>query len=469
MDRKIKILINTDSHILHTGLAEATRLTFGTLLKLFPDKYDLHQLGFFHQQNGVTAPLWPITPTKFEKVGNQIRLRESDKYGAESFPEVVTKFKPDIVYGYGDPWYVKHIVGHRSIVNHSLILQLTYDGFPYPPDDQSWLKNVDKIVTLTQFSKEVIANCLPEVDASKIEIIPHASDINRFKKFPAEDRLKFRQKYLPKHASPTDFIMGWVGRNQWRKQNWKLYETTAYMSKGGYYICEDCFRVTPMYWDPMKKQFVDRMPYAHKKYKDMACKHCSSSKIVRAQPMTDFKLWIHCAPEDITWPSALMHKNFALDKEIIYTPNFTRANGYQANQMPIFYNIWDAQLYLSGGEGFGAPVLESISCGCPVIGTNYSSHAELINDSGCGITIDGILQPEQGISINRCVANIDETIEAILSYRSDSNNRDYYGNKGIEYAKDFDCVEVAKKWDKIFTKFASTNRKTKNVVYSEKI
>lgn len=56
------------------------------------------------------------------------------------------------------------------------------------------------------------------------------------------------------------------------------------------------------------------------------------------------------------------------------------------DDLVIIYNIAEFFVYPSFFEGFGMPVLEAMSCGCPVICSNTSSLPEVIGSAG--ITID---------------------------------------------------------------------------------
>ena len=62
--------------------------------------------------------------------------------------------------------------------------------------------------------------------------------------------------------------------------------------------------------------------------------------------------------------------------------------------MPWLYNQVDALVFPSKAEGFGLPCIEAISCGLPVIATNYSGHSQFLNQmTGRFIPVDYKLAP----------------------------------------------------------------------------
>jgi glycosyltransferase involved in cell wall biosynthesis len=51
-------------------------------------------------------------------------------------------------------------------------------------------------------------------------------------------------------------------------------------------------------------------------------------------------------------------------------------------QLNLVYNLFDATVLPSGGEGFGLPIIESLAAGVPVIATDYSACPELVRGRG---------------------------------------------------------------------------------------
>ncbi len=465
---KKKLLICTDSHVLHTGLAEVTRLIFKKLLDKYGQFYEIVQLGYFHS-NPIMKPMWQIIPTQYDQnPDGSYKFKEADRYGQLTYPNVVKDFKPDIVFGYGDPWYVNHMINHKSIMNHGTVLYLTYDGIPYGDIDQAWLKNVDQLVTCVDFSKQVMTECMPELDPSKIEVIYHPADLTRFGKIPSNEKQKHRKAMAP-NIPENAFVMGWAGRNQWRKQVWKPYEILSYIRSGAYYICGDCSEITPIPYNPCTNKYIDTYPGTTTKFEHV-CGYCKSENITKAEPLNDVYLWSHMAHEDKHWPVEVLHKQFNLKNgEVIYTPNFSREKGLDPGFMNILYNIWDVSIYLSGGEGFGLPNYESILAETPSIGTDYSAHGEIINKSKGGITVPGVLQPEAGSCIWRIIADTGKTLKAVRHYYFNRDQILIDGRNGRTNLEDQSTDILVDKWHSIFQKVSEPIRKKTFCVFGEKI
>ena len=74
--------------------------------------------------------------------------------------------------------------------------------------------------------------------------------------------------------------------------------------------------------------------------------------------------------------------------------------------LPYLYSGADIFVYPSYYEGFGLPVLEAMTCGCPVIVSNNSSLPEVVGTAG--ILVDSKNIPELAKSINDLLLNENE-------------------------------------------------------------
>ncbi len=460
MPGKLKILIVGDSPVLPTGVAETTRLIFGNLLRVFPGAYDIRQVGLFHCY-AVTDLLWPVQATALLEANGTGRFDPGDQYGQRTFPKVAAEFQPDIVFAFGDPQRFVHLCKPAVERKHHLVLYLNFDGLPLPPDFGPALNNADLLITKTEFAKDVVLRFLPAVDGAKVSNLYSPADIERFAPVSEAEKRDLREDLFPDWMPPDAFVLGWVGRNQWRKQIWLLYKAIACLRRGHYLVCRSCGRVSPLDWFPAGagSPVADGLARESRPGADpRACAHCGSDDAPRAEPLNDVFLWLHTADEPIiTWPLRWLEAQFGLrrDRDVYYTPDYGVKAALAPADVPMLYNIWDALLYPTGGEGFGLPAWEAMAAGIPAIYTNYSGHAELLRRGGAGLPVGGVLQPETGTCIWRMIADLGQLIEAVRRLYYDRQLGRSLGASGRAFVEGYSPEVVVRKWHEIFQGLAA--------------
>ncbi|MEC4005358.1 glycosyltransferase family 1 protein [Flavobacterium sp. SUN052] len=142
--------------------------------------------------------------------------------------------------------------------------------------------------------------------------------------------------------------------------------------------------------------------------------------------VSDRNLYVVCAgggkfeEEEITFINEL-----GLQNQIIQKP-------FQENELGQFYKNAQCFVFPSAYEGFGIPVVEAMSCGCPIVLTNNSSFPEVAGDAGIFFELNDATDLKNKVSI--ILEN--ETV------------RNEYINKGLERAKIFNWKLAA---DKCYT------------------
>lgn len=99
-----------------------------------------------------------------------------------------------------------------------------------------------------------------------------------------------------------------------------------------------------------------------------------------------------------------------------------------------FYKLAAFFVFPSLYEGFGYPVVEAMSLGCPVATSNNSSLKEITKDNGL------LFDP----------SSVDEIAKAIKEYYNDESLRKKMSEKGLKRAKDFSQEQFAKNLINIF-------------------
>jgi glycosyltransferase involved in cell wall biosynthesis len=452
--KRSKILIVTHSPVLPTGTAETMRSIFNTLLKLHPDDYELHQLGLGHV-GGAGKTTWPIYLTRVEvHPGKGWTMAKSDLDGRETFPIVLANLQPDIVFAFNDPQNLQHLCVERSKRQHRLVLYVHVDGFPAPPD-YACLFASDKILTMSDFSRNALLAGHPGADSSNVDFLYAPADTRRFHPVCESERTTLRREWLPAWMPANAFILGWVGMNQWRKQPWVLYQVIHLLRTGHYLVCPDCQRVQLRSGDGPECE-VDGGPEEAEAAPETGrvCAQCGSHQVDLAEPLTDIFLWLHMPRIQARdcWPTNVMHETYDVfpGRDIHYTEGLELLPNLSAEKMAALYQVWDALLYLSGGEGFGVPALEAMASELPVVYTDYSSHAEFLGKANAGLPVGGTLQPEPSTCTLRILADVGQALEAVRRLYFDPELRRGLGRSGRAFAEQISCKNQAERWHHIF-------------------
>src|SRR5262249_2099128 len=129
-------------------------------------------------------------------------------HGSENFEHVVHEFKPHVVVTLGEIWMLEWLRTHPVRPKFKWIGYFPLDGHPFYPPWEPMLKDVDELVTLSQFGRDVIQEGLP---SRRVHMIYHGVDTARF--FPHPDRSRLKSH----HRLRNKFVVGCVARNQPRK------------------------------------------------------------------------------------------------------------------------------------------------------------------------------------------------------------------------------------------------------------
>jgi glycosyltransferase involved in cell wall biosynthesis len=476
MTTPIKLLLSTDSPVIHTGLAETTRLIFNRLLSKFPGKYTIEQIGWYHYPTPNENPPWPIHATKSENG----KYTNGDKYGQESFEGVLEKVQPDIVYVNGDIWCFEHLLKSPNRNRFRLASYYTIDGQPYwgndikPGKSSHWgslLAKTDKLVVLTEFGEETLKNSCPELKNTELEVIYHPIDLPRFHVLDKEEKLEKRKEMWAPDLDKDAFVMGWIGRNQFRKMNYKMWEVLHYLIYGDYIKCNDCGRITRKEWDhcAMKSRDVGRLRLYDPDYDYTDCWYCKSESVVEGTPHDDIYLWAHMNKQDPGWNPNVNAAMWDVTRKIVFTNGINMVKGLSSEHLAGLISTWDCMLYLSGGEGFGIPAYEAMACGVPSVYTNYSSHADFCQHGGYPVRCEFI--PELAFNIQRSQADVNHAIEQCLHAYYDRETLAEKGRSARAFVETKALDSIVDKWDKVFTTMMQSPIGTNNSqrVYAEQI
>jgi glycosyltransferase involved in cell wall biosynthesis len=127
---------------------------------------------------------------------------------------------------------------------------------------------------------------------------------------------------------------------------------------------------------------------------------------------------------DKSWSDKQIYKlitDLRLDDRII------KLGHVESKDMPAIYNLADLYVYPSLYEGFGLPILEAMSCGCPVISSKATSLPEVAAEAA--FMVDS--------------RNVYQLSEAIYTVLTDTQLRKKLVKKGFERIQEFTMQKTA--------------------------
>lgn len=362
-----RILIVTDSAMLDTGFARVAR-EIGNHLVL-TGKYHVAQHGWFHHVTDRAVP-FQIFPTNG---------RNADAYGAESYDQVVASFAPDISIMIGDPWMLHHFVSRPR--NHHMVAYIPVDGMPMKREFADIAAAFDKAVFYGEFGLSAFKQHKPN---NKALTIPHGVDTAFFSPSTDEaNRAKTRSMIAP---AGTRFIMGCVARNNVRKQLPRLIKTFG-VFVSPWWSCQSCFNVS--------RVKIDKCP-------------CGGG-VVYGAPKDDASLYLHTM-----WNDSAGHDlaDFiamrGLVNRVLMPQNMQEGIGCTDTKLLHIYQAIDLFTLPTGGEGWGLPILEAMSCGVPCLVTGYSGHMDYCDGATETIQINDFVTQPQG--------NMEHALVDLLDY-----------------------------------------------------
>ncbi|HEX7860792.1 MAG TPA: glycosyltransferase family 4 protein [Verrucomicrobiae bacterium] len=440
-----KILFLGESPVLPSAAAEIVRL-IGNALKSSGIAGELQQVALNHSL-AVAEPKWQIWP-----IGPEL----NDRNGELTFRQILSKFEPDVVFAFGRPGHVARACVPAAGHSHRLILYLKLDDFRLPPAVGSLLGKADVVVTMSECSREQVLEVV-DIASAKVRVMYSPADTERFVPVSEEEKREMRESLLPEWMPRDAFVLGWVGLNRWRKQVWVLYKVIHYLRTGKYLLCGRCGKVSLFDWDPLTRSHADETKQVSESrpgYRFDVCAHCSSAEVSVAEPLRDVFLWMHMPLDDpaSAWPAHYLEWEFGVkrNEDVFYTEGYSMKAALAPEDMPTLYQLWDGLLYLSGSEGFGLPAWEAMCTGIPVVYTNYSGHAEYLNQAEAALPVDGILQPERKSGYWRMVADVGEAIGAVRRLYYDRELGRRLGTNGRKFVEEYSVEKQGARWREIF-------------------
>ena len=323
---KKKILVLSDHPLSPSGVGTQTKYFIEALLKT--GRYTFICLGGAIKHND-------YTPQKVEPWGDDFRIFPIDGYGNhEIIRSIMQKEKPDVLWFMTDPRFYGWLweIENEVRTNIPMVYYHVWDNFPSPVYNGVYYRSTDEVVCISKVTYEILKDVSPDVSS---RYLPHAVDPQFFHKFKSDEEMALIQQIKENitinssmHSKNKDKkIFFWNSRNARRKQSG-----------------------TMVWWF---NEFINEIG------KDQAC------------------LIMHTDPRDphgTDLPHIIEHLGADDGQILLSTDKIDPFN------LASFYNAADYTISISDAEGFGLSMLESLSCGTPIIATMTGGMQEQVTD-----------------------------------------------------------------------------------------
>lgn len=398
MNKKIKILTISDHPLSPSGVGTQTRYMIEAMLKT--GKYSFVCLGGAVKHNDYRVQ-------KTQEWGDDFIIVPVDGYGTQDLiRQLLKQQKPDILWFMTDPRFYGWLweIEDEIRCNVPMVYYHVWDNKPYPKFNKPYYTSNDVIATISKVTDDIVRNVTPEVET---HYIPHAVDMNIFKKLPDEQIQKFTKTVFPKDSNKK-FTVFWNSRNARRKNPGSV-----------------------VWW------FADFLNLVGK---DKA------------------RLLMHTDPKDPHGPDleAIINELGLKNGEVMFSPGRVGSQDLAA-----FYNISDVTVSLSDAEGFGLSTLESLACETPIIVPRTGGLQEQVKDDAGNVFGVELPIASQMIVGSQEVPFIyedrvakEDFVNALLKlFNMSQQERAALGVAGRNHLQtNYNMATLMNKWDQLFTK-----------------
>lgn len=386
MVKKIKVLFMSDYG--DTGFGTVGKNLMARLADM--DIFECHWLGWHATPNDV-----PVAARMKINLHTTQFWNAADQFGKDTFNTLVDAIQPDVVLTLGDPWMTDHVAFSPRRDRYTWLCYVPIDRDVISLPWIGSLKKPDCIVTFSQFGYDVVNSQIP---LKTQRLILHGVDRMVFKPWypPGTDEntdvdeLMRMRKQISMGQLSDKFIVGFVGRNQVRKDipraavSFKAFNCKTWIDKEEIEIKDG------------EGEVVESIP-AQEFCRNKQCFRCDVCPAFKQRKETENTImYLHTTRGDgkdihdrpgIGWRIDELFYRLGLQGRVAMTPNYTALKGLPHAAVAQIMNCFDVHLFLSHSEGFGLPIAESLACGVPTLATNYSSMTELVSGGG-GVAIN---------------------------------------------------------------------------------
>ena len=322
---KKKILVLGDHPLSPSGVGSQTKYFIEALLET--GRYSFLCLGgaIKHQD---------YTPQQMDPWGEDWRIFPIDGYGNhEMIRSIIQKERPDVLWFMTDPRFYGWLweIENEIRANMPMVYYHVWDNWPAPVFNANFYRSTDEMVCISKVTYDVVRDVAPDVSTT---YLPHAVDPTFYHLYTTpeekEQIAEVKDRILKSsvnHYNKNKKIFFWNSRNARRKQSGTL-----------------------VWWF---KEFLDEVG------------HDKASLLMHTDPRD---------PHGTDLPHIIEHLGVNDGQVLLSTEKVA------PNHLANLYNAADFTVAISDAEGFGLSMLESLSCGTPIIATMTGGMQEQVYD-----------------------------------------------------------------------------------------
>ena len=404
-----KILTISDHPLSPSGVGTQTKYFIEALLKT--GEYEVFSLAGAIKHADYTM----LQPDNWK---GKWKILPVDGYGTPDLIRDLIHFeKVDCMWIMTDPRFYQWLwdISDEIRTICPLIYYHVWDNYPYPTYNKVSYDSNDKVVTISKLTQDIVKTVSPDTNPV---YLPHAVDGDIFKKRERKDcqnLLDNIYKLVPERRDK--FTIFWNSRNARRKQSGSL-----------------------LFW---YKEFLDIVG------------HQNANLIMH----TDVK-----DPHGQDLEQIIRHLGL-INGEVIFS-----TAKLPPQSLSYFYNIADCTIAVSDAEGFGLSMLESMSCGTPIICTMTGGMQDQVTDgeNWFGIGIEpasrAIIGSQEIPWIYEDRLNGKDVVDAMLKmFNMTQQERELLGEKAMKnVAKRFSFKMYEDSWVKLMKDVIEENGSWEN-------
>jgi len=352
---KKKLLILSDSPLTCTGYG---RISTEISNYMANNNWEVHLMG--HNYIGQDLPPG-ITFKDGYKLNFWLYGNGREQYCKDLITPRINEIKPDVFLVLLDtfmlfPW----IINYDFAPAKSVFYFPSDGGGQLPSGCENVLKKFNYPIAMAKFGQKQVKE-LYDISA---QYIPHHVDTKNFYPLLDEEKKEIRSKW----GLNNKFVIGTVARNQGRKM-------------------------------------LDRTIKAFAEF----CKD-----------KPDAILFMHTDPTDAAsvFDLGQLVMRYKLQNRVIFS-GMKYYKGFDYKQLNEVYNLMDVFLLSTSGEGFGIPIIEAMSCGVPVVATDYTTTPELVIENNAGLGAKMCAEITGSWNVERGVMDIEDCSKQLTKLYND--------------------------------------------------